>query len=61
MTSSRSRGPGPPATTANYRTIEDLQDKILGAIIENSRIVLQIDNTHLAADDVRTKYGCWMR
>ena len=33
-----------------------LQDKILGATVENSKIVLKIDNAYLAVDDFQTKF-----
>ncbi|KAM9000211.1 keratin, type I cytoskeletal 19 [Sarcophilus harrisii] len=51
------QGPGPARDYSAYmKTIEDLRDKILGATIDNSKIVLQIDNARLAADDFRTKF-----
>ncbi|XP_074165199.1 LOW QUALITY PROTEIN: keratin, type I cytoskeletal 19-like [Sminthopsis crassicaudata] len=52
------QGPGPARDYSGYmKTIEDLHDQILGAtIIENSKIVLQIDNARLAVDDFRTKF-----
>uniref|UniRef100_A0A2K5PGG4 Keratin, type I cytoskeletal 19 n=1 Tax=Cebus imitator TaxID=2715852 RepID=A0A2K5PGG4_CEBIM len=51
------QGTGPSHDYSHYyKTIQDLRDKILGATIENSRIVLQIHNAHLAADDFRTKF-----
>ncbi|XP_046532270.1 keratin, type I cuticular Ha3-I-like, partial [Equus quagga] len=49
-----------PELCSNYqsyfRTIEELQQKILCAKSENARLVVQIDNAKLASDDFRTKY-----
>uniref|UniRef100_A0A8B9XCP2 Keratin 32 n=1 Tax=Bos mutus grunniens TaxID=30521 RepID=A0A8B9XCP2_BOSMU len=39
-----------------FQIIEELQQKILYSKAENARIVVQIDNTKLAADDFRSKY-----
>ncbi|KAM8819051.1 keratin, type I cytoskeletal 39 [Rhynchonycteris naso] len=45
-----------PDYRSYYATIEQLQQKILCTKAENSRMVSQIDNTKLAADDLRAKY-----
>nr|XP_009940248.1 PREDICTED: keratin, type I cytoskeletal 10-like [Opisthocomus hoazin] len=39
-----------------YRTIEELQNQIVGANVDLNKILLDIDNTRMTVDDFRLKY-----
>ncbi|XP_066509366.1 keratin, type I cytoskeletal 13-like [Hoplias malabaricus] len=39
-----------------YKTIDELRTKISAATLDNARIILQIDNAKLAAEDFKVKY-----
>ncbi|XP_075702382.1 keratin, type I cytoskeletal 19-like [Rhinoderma darwinii] len=45
-----------PDSSRYFSTIQDLQNQIFSTNVDNARIVLQIDNGQLAADDLRNKY-----
>ncbi|XP_027726211.1 keratin, type I cuticular Ha3-I-like [Vombatus ursinus] len=45
-----------PDYQSYFKTIEELQQKILCTKSENTRLVVGIDNAKLASDDFRTKY-----
>uniref|UniRef100_A0A087XER2 Keratin 94 n=2 Tax=Poecilia formosa TaxID=48698 RepID=A0A087XER2_POEFO len=51
------KGPAAERDYSNYwAIINDLKDKINAATINNANILLQIDNSKLAADDFKTKF-----
>ncbi|KAF6719432.1 Keratin, type I cytoskeletal 13 [Oryzias melastigma] len=51
------KGPAAERDYSNYwAIINDLKDKINAATVQNANILLQIDNSKLAADDFKTKF-----
>ncbi|XP_075034436.1 keratin, type I cuticular Ha6-like [Mixophyes fleayi] len=50
-----------PDLSSYFRTIQELQGQISSATLENTRIVLQIDNARLASDDFKNKYEMELR
>ncbi|XP_075772029.1 keratin, type I cytoskeletal 18 [Pelodiscus sinensis] len=50
------KGPQARDWSHYFEVIEDLRNQILASAVDNARIVLQIDNARLAADDFRVKF-----
>ncbi|NXE95702.1 K1C42 protein, partial [Atrichornis clamosus] len=53
----KSQGPSQSKDYSQYyRTIEELQNQIVGANVDLNRMLLDIDNTRMTVDDFRLKY-----
>uniref|UniRef100_A0A7N5JGK8 IF rod domain-containing protein n=1 Tax=Ailuropoda melanoleuca TaxID=9646 RepID=A0A7N5JGK8_AILME len=50
------KGPSTRDWSRYFDIIEDLKNQIFDHSVENARVVLQIDNARLAADDFRVKF-----
>nr|XP_028577075.1 keratin, type I cytoskeletal 18 [Podarcis muralis] len=50
------KGPSTRDWSRYFELIEDLKNQIFDQTVDNARIVLQIDNARLAADDFRVKF-----
>ncbi|KAM3845629.1 keratin, type I cytoskeletal 18 [Vipera latastei] len=50
------KGPSARDWSRNFEIIDDLKNQIYDQSVENARVVLQIDNARLAADDFRVKF-----
>ncbi|XP_017342707.2 keratin, type I cytoskeletal 18 [Ictalurus punctatus] len=50
------RGPDVRDYSRYQAILDDLRKKVFDATVDNARLVLQIDNARLAADDFRVKY-----
>ncbi|KAK2090635.1 Keratin, type I cytoskeletal 18 [Saguinus oedipus] len=49
------KGPQVRGWVHYFKTIEDLRAQIFANIVDNFQIILQINNAHLAADDLRAR------
>ncbi|XP_070597097.1 keratin, type I cytoskeletal 18 [Erythrolamprus reginae] len=50
------KGPSTRDWTRYFEVIDDLKDQIYDQSVDNARVLLQIDNARLAADDFRVKF-----